>query len=98
MPKFKINDRVICIKAHPTVPQLVVGREYIVYDINTCCVSTIDVGIFTDNNCSCVMCGKQMSDSIMYFNENRFEKVQTQTKEEVQYVKLDIPVEEPCLN
>jgi hypothetical protein len=99
MSTFKVGDRVVCIKEHPTMPELIVGREYIVYGINKCCVEAIDVGIFANSNCLCSACKQPMSDEkVFFFNVNRFRKVEEQRNVEVQYVKVSVPVEEPCLN
>lgn len=99
---MKIGDRVVCIDDSNTGYEkpLIKGREYIIYNIkkcNVCGIVNYDIGHISslDVDCSCFNvisnagCG-------WFFKSTRFRKVEE--KKEVNYVKLEIKIEEPCLN
>lgn len=100
---MKIGDRVVCVKA---ITPLIRGREYIVYNItncNKCGKHKLDVGItivwdvFSTMRMECYNCHNTVpvnEGDIRLFNPNRFRKVE----EQVNYVKLEVKIEEPCLN
>lgn len=100
---MKTGDRVVCIDdsgGHYT--NLKKGREYIIYDVKKkqcgCNGVLIDVGLSSSVEpclCTCGSCRKYYYDTLVhYVGEQRFRKVE----EKVSYVKLEIEVEEPCLN
>lgn len=94
---MKVGDRVICIKAHSQSNcPLIVGREYIVYGIQNCCHLVIDVGIISGYPVRCLKCGDKTIDSVWWLSAMLFRKVEE--KREVNYVKLEIEIEEPILN
>ena len=74
---FSVGDRVVCIKAHSQSNcPLIVGREYIIYGIQNCCYLTIDVGIISDHPVRCFKCGSITKDSIWWFGNGLFKKVE----------------------
>lgn len=99
---FKIGDRVRCIKAHSTNRKLIVGREYIIYDMKTCNCGYLVfyVGLTSSNGTStrCRGCNMYFDSTRddAYFGSMLFEKAEEKTEYKV--VKLEIEVEEPCLN
>ena len=95
---MKVGDRVVCIKAHSmSICPLIVGREYIVYGVQNCCKTTIDIGITNECGTYCTGCYSLLSSGgIWWLNSKLFRKVEE--KIEVNYVKLEIEIEEPILN
>lgn len=92
---IQIGDRVVCIKAH-SQGFLVVGREYIVYDIRSCnCEIVYNVGTHKYGS-YCDVCGVTVSEvgEESFFSSALFAKVQEKTN----YVRIEIEIEEPCLN
>lgn len=98
---IKINDRVVCISKLPN-HNTIIGREYIVYGINVCSCGkrSFDVGVPPKNGLSyttCVICHNHLNeDVIQYIAEFRFRKIEEATT--VNYVKLEVEIEEPILN
>lgn len=101
---MKTGDRVVCIDAKVTDSNgeisypLRLKGEYIIQDVNLCVCGQVsfDVGLnipsdYTSTFCTC---GKLTYGNTWFFRSTRFRKVE----EKVNYVKLEIEVEEPCLN
>lgn len=94
---MKTGDRVKCVnKSDDEDCPLVVGRDYIVYSTKNCIhEKAVDVGFIADTGTECRMgCVFSKYNGIWWFDERLFRKVE----EKVNYVKLEIQVEEPCLN
>lgn len=104
MKNFKIGDRVRCINTgridSGNQPKLILGREYIIYDIHTCKCGSInlDVGLKTENGYPTICnCNKTISlNDIHWCAAERFERV----LEKVEYIAVatNIEIEEPVLN
>jgi hypothetical protein len=107
---FKVGDRVLCIddsghmmsQTHER-SALRKGREYIIYGIIECTCGTIsfDIGLTLPSDSSDIMtcmCGRdrKIPERTWYALSKRFVKI-SEVKE-VQYVKLEVEIEEPCLN
>lgn len=106
MAKFKVGDRVRCINnrnlnsINADNPKLVLGREYIVYQIHVCSkcgLLSLDVGLHNDGDtivCDCL--DKFNPQGIHYCNSSRFEKA----IEKVEYIAVttNIEIQEPALN
>lgn len=103
MSNFKIGDRVICINNSSkfNIP-LKLDRKYIIYDIRPSHCGTeikLNVGLTSINiQYSCPSCNTITSKigEKIYFKSSRFRKVEE--KQEVNYIKLKVEIEEPCLN
>lgn len=111
---IKVGDRVLCINDTGHVMSMTgehsglkKGREYIVYGILVCpkCGEvTYDVGFTLPNEPNvttdmvCFKCRTDIKQSgrVWYASSRRFVKVNE--VKEVQYVKLEVKIEEPCLN
>lgn len=104
---IKIGDRVLCINdsGHNQRPIIIKsslkkGREYIVYGIFKCLCGSIsyDVGIVSHVYSSvCKSCsGSFEANGVWRCHSSRFVKAETRT--EVNYVKVEIEIEEPILN
>lgn len=99
---MKTGDRVKCVKSHSSGQGVVQGRDYIVYAQETCACGrrVIDVGIKFPTSVTGIInymicrCGHLTSTHVFWQDESLFRKVE----EKVNYVKLEIEVEEPCLN
>lgn len=102
MSNIKIGARVVCVDdslQHNT--NLKKGREYIVYAIKEgCCEQLVDVGLYYQDNSNnvtmCFTCKKlrKKDMSTPFLRISRFRKVEEKTN----YVKLEVKVQEPCLN
>ncbi len=106
---MNIGDIVICNddSGHETFQgtksSLKRGREYIIYQINECKCGKIlyDVGITFPSNRYFTTCKDCKSDidhgtGTWWCGARRFSK--RETKSEVQYVKLEVKIEEPIMN
>ncbi len=103
---FKVGDRVKCINAssvHPLFkkPPLVLGREYIIYNISECSCGAIclDVGFASElGQTHCHHCGNisHSLDETHWCSSKRFIKVQE--KKEYIAVSSTVEVEEPVNN
>lgn len=96
---IKIGDRVVCIDNSGHVnPNLIKGREYIVYAIKECrCgIVSFEIGIITEKGVICSFCSSELANvgEPAWFASRRFRKVE----EKVNYVKLEIEIEEPIYN
>lgn len=94
---MKTGDRVVCIDDSGKSSRLTKGKEYIIHNTSNCSCGQkiIDVGISNPFNVKCY-CGECVSfkGGVDWCSPKRFRKVE----EKVNYVKLEIEVEEPCLN
>lgn len=101
---FRVGDRVVCIKSSRfpnqafSVVDLVKGREYIIYAIEKGhCGFIVDIGLsnYKIQKARCI-CGHVYNTHDRFVNASRFRKVEE--KKEIQYVKLEVKIEEPCLS
>lgn len=98
MSDIKVGDRVVCID-DSGAGNLIKNREYIVYafkQLKCCGQMLIDVGLMTISGQQCYSCKSDVTpeNSTAYFRLGRFRKVE----EKVNYVKLEIAIQEPILN
>lgn len=95
---MKIGDRVTCIRSHSSFTGSKKGRDYIIYseDICACGLRSFDIGIENgpEIHGSVCVCGNFHFTSIFWHDEILFRKVE----EKVNYVKLEVAIEEPILN
>lgn len=104
MKDIKIGDRVLCINAKGKDSNLKEGREYIVYDILQCGCGVINLNVGTTfnygiSNTYCTTCGNDLSYDETDWNKiERFVKKEEQVRYEVQYVKIEVDIEDPILN
>jgi hypothetical protein len=107
MCDIKVNDRVVYVDDVELPgyfrPPAIKGREYIVYGKITCKCGTVhfDIGLITTNQNDgdddyCANCHRiTVPNTNSVFVESwRLRKIE----EKVNYVKLEVEVEEPCLN
>lgn len=98
---IQVGDRVVCVdigqaREGPSSP-LILGREYIVYGIDTCCSTYLDVGCKAPSRYNiCSKCNDKTSDGILWCQVLLFRKVEERTIEYAVDVKIEIP--EPCLS
>lgn len=95
---MKTGDRVKCVKSHSTGLGSVNGLDYIVYNSRVCeCgEQKLDIGmkIPESGQGTICRCGLLTTSEVFWHSSRLFRKVE----EKVNYVKLEIEVEEPCLN
>lgn len=94
---MKTGDRVVCINDSGKSSRLTKGKQYIIQDskICSCGEEIIDVGISNPNNVKCYCgCRVSFSGGIDWCSTSRFRKVE----EKVNYVKVEIQIEQPILN
>jgi hypothetical protein len=90
---INIGDKVVCIKLHHSIRGLVLGKEYIVHEINCCCNDvSYNVGIPFQSNpiyegIECGICYTLISTEWNFYDSYCFKKVEEQ-----------IEIEEPILN
>lgn len=101
MGNFKVGDRVVCVDASGKPYSNLRTVKYIVNQVQVCvCGSvSIDVGLlhFAPLRITYCECGNELVGlDVDWCCPQRFRKVEE--KKEVNYVKLEIEIEEPCLN